>query len=405
MDGASESDDSSSSTTSDDSEAWRQSTRLIYDQISILSTMGCLMSCEFLKDEQRMMLFCGTSYFNGRGELFLNEIETVSLSPTQVLSQNVMGRTYKAFSSSTLYKYDHSGGEVNRLRCNPGDDLLATFSSNAKLYIYDLKGIKDRGDVNLSPVTQLEYHTDHGYTISWNPEIRGRLATGSWDTKVAVWDVEVSQGPTTVLQGHTGAIGEVIWHASNPNVLLTVCDDNFFRIWDIRESVINPSMAMEGFKDGEINCLSQNRYYDFLVAIGGTDPDIKLVDIRAAASVLHLVETEHQSGILNVQFHPVRKSMIFSGGDDRKIAIYDLNLIGNDTFADEIYDDDHEFEELIFTHSGHSSMLHDFAIYEDPENVIVASCAGEEEVHIWQVRNDLIDHSTDISLNVNWDDS
>lgn len=72
--------------------------------------------------------------------------------------------------------------------------------------------------------------------MAWNPNIEGRLCSGSADGLVCLWDVESAPqlddsnghryiNPLMTLEKHTNVVEDVAWHHESNNLLTSVGDD------------------------------------------------------------------------------------------------------------------------------------------------------------------------------------
>jgi histone-binding protein RBBP4 len=76
--------------------------------------------------------------------------------------------------------------------------------------------------------------------LSWNPKTEGRLASGSDDKLVCVWDIQGAitankKGPTElepilVYGDHQGVVEDVCWHKHHESILVSVSDDKHMRM-------------------------------------------------------------------------------------------------------------------------------------------------------------------------------
>lgn len=100
--------------------------------------------------------------------------------------------------SIEIYQSVRHDGEVNRARFMPQKpDIVATKTCGSDVHVFDCGrrrlGSPSDGE-DCAPDVLLRGHSTEGYGISWNPMKEGRLLSGSYDSKICLWDVgEISR--------------------------------------------------------------------------------------------------------------------------------------------------------------------------------------------------------------------
>ncbi|KAM4620896.1 gem-associated protein 5 [Polymixia lowei] len=112
--------------------------------------------------------------------------------------------------------------------------LLASGSSNAKVYIHDLRSViespADSPVVMTEPYRTLCGHTAKITNLAWSPHHNARLVTTSYDGTAQVWDVLKEAGLSNY-RGHWGRLLSVDWSPVDPDVVWTGADDFTMHEW------------------------------------------------------------------------------------------------------------------------------------------------------------------------------
>ena len=111
------------------------------------------------------------------------------------------------------------------------DGKLASGSTDNTVIIWDLK--------TGQPAQTLKGHGDSVSSVAWS--LDGRLASGSADNTVIIWDLKMGQ-PAQTLKGHIDTIYSVAWSADGR--LASGSYDNTVIIWDIKTG--QPAQTLTG---------------------------------------------------------------------------------------------------------------------------------------------------------------
>jgi histone-binding protein RBBP4 len=287
-------------------------------------------------------------------------------------------------------------GEVNRARYMPQNHfVVATRGPNSEVYIFDLSKHPSTPTEQspFSPQGVCIGHSKEGYSMEWSPHNQGILATGSEDTTVKLWDVNVALESKatpgtqikamTTLTGHTDVVEDVDWHATTPNLLGSVSDDKTIRIWDTK----NPQKEfakIENAHDEDINCISFNPINDFVFATGSADKTVAIWDMRKLESKVQTL-VGHQDQVYTIQWAPHDESVLASCSADRRVGIWDLSRIGKEQSAEDAEDGP---PELLFLHGGHTSKVSDFS-WNKNDPWTVASVSEDNVLQVWNMAEEI----------------
>jgi len=233
-------------------------------------------------------------------------------------------------------------GDVNRIRyIKLGEKkIAATWSSVGNVEIWDLtrhfetlntnwsrtqhQSLSD----NIKPLFSFSGHQTEGYAIDWSPTVPGRLATGSCNKNIHIWQPNdsgtwhVDQRP---LNAHTDSVEDIQWSPNERNVFASCSVDKSIRIWDANLVGAKANMlSVNNAHDSDVNVISWNRNDPFIVS-GGDDGIIKVWDLRQLKNNTPVATFKHHSApITSVEWHPVDSSVFTASGADNQISIWDL---------------------------------------------------------------------------------
>jgi hypothetical protein len=164
-------------------------------------------------------------------------------------------------------------------------------------------------------------HKDAIYSMAISPDDK-LLATGSYDQKIKLWDVETGKEIRT-LSGHNGCIFGLAFRPDG-KILASASADRTVKLWDVasgdrRDTLSQPLKevyAVVFSPDGK--CL----------AAGGTDNRIRIWEISDSAAEttnpLLFSKFAHDGTILRLAFSPDGEALA-STADDRTIKLWDAH--------------------------------------------------------------------------------
>ena len=95
-------------------------------------------------------------------------------------------------------------GEVNRARFMPQNpSIIATKTCGAEVHVFNSSGRSWRpaeGTEDCCPDIVLRGHSKEGYGVSWSPFKEGCLLSGSYDSKICLWDVSAAPLNGSILE-------------------------------------------------------------------------------------------------------------------------------------------------------------------------------------------------------------
>ncbi|KAJ4783998.1 Histone-binding protein MSI1 [Rhynchospora pubera] len=272
-------------------------------------------------------------------------------------------------------------GEVNRARYMPQNPLkVATKSCHSEVNVFDL-GLENGGGIEVV----LTGHETEGYGLSWNSLKEGFLLSGSYDSKICLWNVGATNGEKTldahqVFEGHKDVVEDVAWHIKNENIFGSVGDDHKLMIWDVRSSSSDKPVESIIAHELEVNSLSFNPFNEWILATASKDTTVKLFDLRKIGTSLHTFSS-HTDEVFQVEWSPNHETILASSSADRRVNVWDLLRIGDEQWEE---DADDGPPELLFGHGGHTAKISEFS-WNPNEKWVIASVAEDNILHIWQM--------------------
>ncbi|XP_054637431.1 WD and tetratricopeptide repeats protein 1 isoform X2 [Dunckerocampus dactyliophorus] len=168
-------------------------------------------------------------------------------------------------------------GCVNCLEWNERGDLLASGSDDQHAIIWD--------PFRLKKLTTM--HTGHAaniFSVKFLPHSGDRiLITGAADTKVHVHDLTVKE-TIHMFSDHTNRVKGIATAPMWPNTFWSAAEDGVIRQYDLRESSKHSQVLIDLTefcgKLMEAKCLAVNPRNNNYMAVGASDPFVRLYDIR-----------------------------------------------------------------------------------------------------------------------------
>ncbi|XP_054610179.1 gem-associated protein 5 isoform X2 [Dunckerocampus dactyliophorus] len=150
---------------------------------------------------------------------------------------------YQAPSLKLLCSIQQHHKIINTLRWHPEHNappelhgLLASGSSNAIVYVHDLRSVIENPPESPLVLTEsyrrLCGHTSKITGMSWSPHHSGKLVTVSYDGTAQVWDVQ-QEMEVSNYRGHVGYLLCVDWSPVDPDVIWTGGKDFTVQEWRV----------------------------------------------------------------------------------------------------------------------------------------------------------------------------
>lgn len=377
----------------DEYELWRKNCPAMYDFVSETALTWPSLTVQWLPDpvpenslngiRQRLIL---GSHSNGEVQEYLKVGSTTlpsSLIKNSVEKEHVNSR----LRITKKFKHDT---DINRARYNPFNiDIVSTIGGNGDVHLYDIS----KEPKESSPIL-LKHHTENGYGLSWNYNLKNQLLTSSDDKSIALWDI-TQTSPVSVLNNHTDIVNEVQFHPKQANLFGSVSDDKFIKIFDSRS--LKESQSIE--RESPINTISFSTFSSNLYAVGLQDSTIELFDLRNPGYKLHTI-MGHSDSITCLEWDPHNDGILASGSQNRRVILWDISKIGEEQVQE---DEDDGAPELFMMHAGHTSAITDISFNPNIPWTL-ATAADDNIVHLWKVNKNLtkeFDNDQDDEIDIN----
>jgi len=137
------------------------------------------------------------------------------------------GKVYEDLNEAQQYALER----YNALR-GKGGERLASGSDDFTIYLWD-------GENNKKPVVRLTGHQQPINLVSFSPD--GRLiASASFDKSLKIWDAVAGKFKAS-LRGHVGAVYQVCW-SSDSRMLVSGSKDSTVKLWDMASHSLKADM-------------------------------------------------------------------------------------------------------------------------------------------------------------------
>lgn len=367
-------------TIDEEYQLWRSNVPLMYDFVSETNLTWPTLTLEWLpgsSQSTRQELILGTH----TSEEEPNYLKIAAIDLPDEVVPGTEDREHDGVTKSNIKiikKFRHEQ-EVTRARYMPQENnIIATINGSGTVFLYDRLKDGDEG-----PVSTLSYHEENGYGLSFNPKDKGKLLSGSDDSKIALWDVTTgSTKPISTWEAcHEDIVNDCKWHELDSYTFGSVSEDGTLQLHDQR---VKDSVTDKITTPCPFNTIAFSKHSTNLFAAAGTDSLIYLYDARRSSNALHAMPG-HEGNVTNLEFYAEKDGVLMSSGEDRRAILWDLMEIG----AEQVPDDaDDGAPEVLMIHAGHRSPINDFSM--NPNIPWLMATAEEENiVQVWKCSSKL----------------
>jgi WD40 repeat protein len=301
----------------------------------------------------------------------LLSIEAYNMASTWETRENLF-TAWQRSPDLARFLRGHSGGVLSVAWSK--DSRLASGSSDNSVIIWDLESGQ--------PVQILHGHTDIVNSIAWSAD--GRLASASKDRSIIIWDLESGE-PAQNLVGHTNGVTSVAWSADGR--LASGSRDQIVILWDLATG--QPEQTMVGHTNA-VNSVAWS--LDGWLASASQDKSLIIWDIDSRRPTQTLVG--HAGSVQSVAWSS--DGRLASASRDNTVIVWDvLSSAGPDL----------ESAQSAQTLQGHASAVDSVAWSQDGR---LASASLDSTVIVWDLDagqpDETFDRHESAVRSVSWSD-
>jgi len=197
-------------------------------------------------------------------------------------------------------------------------NLVASASADASVKVWDIS--------KQSCALTLRHHKDKVGCVKWNLAESSVLATGSSDKSLCVVDVKSpSKGIRIPLGASSGEVESIAWNPFSPPLLLVSTDTGRLSCYDIRKIGSGTALSLFTVQAHEeaISSVSFSPLLNGLLATASADQTVKLWDVQGNKPSMLASKNMGVGPLFSVAFNPNSSYLLFCGGQEGKIAIWE----------------------------------------------------------------------------------
>jgi len=207
--------------------------------------------------------------------------------------------------------YPTRSGNSEIAWCGDKGELLAAGGDDGSLQVWQSTDPSD------TPKASFLEHDDLVSAVAANSVKIELLASGSWDTKVKLWNITKAESLAT-LEGHLAQVHSVSWGNKSDHLLFTAAQDCMVKQWDIRQQECVHTITHRS----PVLVVETSPHNEHIVATGEEDPIITLHDLRKPDQPVAVEGHVHEDSIRCLCFAPHTPAYLACASDDTTISVY-----------------------------------------------------------------------------------
>lgn len=177
-------------------------------------------------------------------------------------------------------------------------------------------------------------------SFHWNPIDTNMLVSSSIDTTCIVWDLQSTNYVKTQLIAHDSEVYDVRFLTKSIHLFASCGGDGSVRVFDLRSLahstiIYEPSLSSLSNPE-DVSDMTQQKNALLRLEPSSFDPNILatfvgdtnrilILDMRNPESPVLILEG-HSSAVNQIKWHPTKRNVLLSCGDDCQVLYWDLNL-------------------------------------------------------------------------------
>ncbi|VTZ68109.1 ribosome assembly protein RRB1, putative [Plasmodium chabaudi chabaudi] len=253
----------------------------------------------------------------------------------------------------------HIHGCINKIKNNKKiNSLVGAWCEDKKVYIYEIRdeinGLNERmynENIQKDPVYIFNKHSNEGFAIDWNPVYGAQLLTGDNDGNLFLWlpdnmtkwKHEKLISPSIGVNCNKYSIETIQWakHGNGVGHVFAMCSsDKSIKIVDTRDiksgsgdsqmqNLVNREnrfkMDIPNAHSSDVNVITWNENFEFLLASGGDDSLVKIWDIRNTSKNVASLNF-HKDSITSISWDSKDTYVVLASSLDNSISVWDLSV-------------------------------------------------------------------------------
>jgi len=178
------------------------------------------------------------------------------------------------------------------------------------------------------PVASFKSQSE-GYGLAWSPVLPGRLISSDCSKNIFLWDYTegkwiINENPFT---DHQASVEDLQWSPSEQDVFASCSCDRTIKLWDARKG--KSAVATIEVHSSDVNVISWNTKRAFLLASGGDDGKLNILDLRKLRdqNFKPMFSFDfHKKPITSLEWNPNDDSGLAVTSEDDSASMWDLSL-------------------------------------------------------------------------------